>query len=346
MEFQPQQQFGNYRILRCLGKGGMGAVYEVEHIRLGAHFALKAFTLDHGDSKLLRERFLAEGKVLAQLRHAGLVRVYDLDFDAATGTPYFVMDLVLYQDGEPRTLADIDEGGVDEETLVGWFRELLDALNYVHAAGIVHRDVKLNNILLAADRRVVLCDFGVARFFGEEVRNRIQVESTMQMTNGRRIIMGTPHYLPPEVDQGAELTPAADLYALGAVFYHLLTGMWYEPGETARGLLDGFEYDWRSALLPLLDDDPSRRVAKVPERRSQEATSSAVVVPVTKGKGSGSRAKYWLVALAAIVVATGLLVLVWKSFGSQRKIEAPKPTAEAEADWSFDKVFAIPEGMK
>ena len=93
----------------------MGAVYEVEHTQLGVHYALKAFTLESGHVDVLKNKFLTEGKVLARLHDQHLVHVFDLNFDEATGTPYFVMDLVLYEDGSPRTLSDVSTEELDED---------------------------------------------------------------------------------------------------------------------------------------------------------------------------------------------------------------------------------------
>ena len=107
MRFESGQQIGAYRIIRLLGQGGMGAVYEVEHTQLGVHYALKAFTLEDGHVDVLKNKFLTEGKVLARLHDQHLVRVFDLNFDETTGTPYFVMELVLYDDGSPRALSDV-----------------------------------------------------------------------------------------------------------------------------------------------------------------------------------------------------------------------------------------------
>ena len=101
MAFEPGQQIGAYRIIRLLGEGGMGAVYEVEHEKLGVRYALKAFSTENKHAEALKRKFLDEGKVLARLRDPHLVRAFDLDFDESTGTPYFVMDLVLSEDGNP-----------------------------------------------------------------------------------------------------------------------------------------------------------------------------------------------------------------------------------------------------
>ena len=148
--FEPGQKIGVYRVIRLLGQGGMGAVYEVEHTQLGVHYALKAFTLESGHTDVLKNKFLTEGKVLARLHDPHLVRVFDLNFDDVTGTPYFVMDLVLSEDGNPRTLSDVKTAELDEDCVLKWFVELAAALDYIHAQGIVHRDVKLGNVLLSS----------------------------------------------------------------------------------------------------------------------------------------------------------------------------------------------------
>ena len=104
--FAPGKTIGAYRIVRALGHGGMAEVYEVENERLGARFALKAFTLDHGDVDFLRRRFSVEGRLLARLSHPRIVRVYDMDIDPASGIAYYVMDLVLDPSGCPRSLRE------------------------------------------------------------------------------------------------------------------------------------------------------------------------------------------------------------------------------------------------
>lgn len=102
MDLREGDEIGPYRIVRALGQGGMGAVYEVEHAKLGVHYALKTFTLDHGHVDLFRRRFLSEGKVLARLRHPHIVRVFDLDVLDGGELAYFVMELVHYKDGDAR----------------------------------------------------------------------------------------------------------------------------------------------------------------------------------------------------------------------------------------------------
>ena len=148
MRFEPGQQIGAYRIIRLLGEGGMGAVYEVEHTQLGVHYALKAFTPEDGHVDVLKNKFLTEGKVLARLHDPHLVHVFDLNFDDATGTPYFVMELVLSDDGSPRTLSDVRTDELDEDCVLQWFTELAAIIDYIHEQGIVHRDIKPENIMI------------------------------------------------------------------------------------------------------------------------------------------------------------------------------------------------------
>ena len=255
------ERIGAYRIVRPLGRGGMGAVYEVEHEKLGVHYALKTFTLDHGHDDLLKERFLAEGRVLARLRHPNLVRVFDLDVEESTHTPYFVMDLVLYKDGDAYTLADLEPGGADEEHLARWFAQLCSALDYIHAAGIVHRDIKPGNILLDSNGGIVLSDFGVSRFFGGELRRDLAIDHTVasQGETTGKLILGTSGYIAPEVKRGEDATPAADAYSLGVVFFRLLTGVWYENRPNVWMLLDPFTPAWRDILRRLLAEDPRER---------------------------------------------------------------------------------------
>ena len=314
MTFEPGQKIGSYRILRRLGQGGMGAVYEVEHEQLGVHYAMKTFTLEEGHVELFRKRFSAEGKILARLNHPNLVRVIDLDIDENIGTLYFIMDLVLYEDGETHTLADIKPGGADEEQIFEWFRQMCDALAYVHSNGIVHRDIKLNNILRASDRRVVLSDFGISKVSNEKMRSDVDVTKTMVtgMATGEHLVMGTPGYIAPEVQRGQEATPASDVYSLAVAFFHLLTNVWYDPclapntdskslvSINSVKLLEPFEYRWAAVLPRMLDEDPANRPLNLAEL-------PALILPEKKESSKPKRRGWakWIAALLAIFVLGG-----------------------------------------
>ena len=267
MDFAAQDVIGSYRIVRPLGQGGMGAVYEVEHVNLGVHYALKTFTLDHGQVDLFRRRFLAEGKVLARLRHPHIVRVFDLGVLDGGKLAYFVMELVHYKDGGAYTLADLEVGGADEDHLVRWFAQLASALDYVHDQGIVHRDVKLGNILLDDRGGVMLGDFGISKFEGERIRSEVDVSRTIvSSADGARaggLVMGTEGFMAPEVLRGQPATAAADTYALGVTFFRLLTGIWYEPDTNALNLLAPFDEVWSKVLPPMLAMNPAERPMRI-----------------------------------------------------------------------------------
>ena len=273
MEIAQGSIIGNYRILRPLGKGGMGTVYEVEHVKLGVRYALKAFDVREGEAELFRTRFAAEGKILARLVHPNVVRVFDLDFDERTGTPYYVMDLVASEGGQTKTLASVEPGSVDEDTLAGWFADMCAALDYVHSQGVVHRDVKLGNILVAPDGHAVLSDFGISRVTDEKLRAAVDLEVTAATAMSGRLVMGTAGYIAPEVAAGGEATPAADVYSLGVVFFKLLTGVWYDPCLAPEGaeagrvtsvkMLEYFRHAWRRVLPSMLERDASKRPVKL-----------------------------------------------------------------------------------
>ena len=336
---------GSYRVLRELGAGGMGAVYEVEHVTLGVHYALKTFTMEKGHAELFRNRFLAEGRLLARLSHPNLVRVFDLAWDEENGLLYYVMDLVLYKDGEAYTLADVEQGSADEEHLMQWFAELCQALAYIHAQGIVHRDIKLNNILLAPERKVVLSDFGISKVLGGRLRADLDVSQTMVATtdaaSGGKLIMGTKGYMAPEVLRGEEVTPAADVYSLGVVFFKLLTGVWYDKSLVTHGradlnLLKHFENRWQDILPQMLDEDPAKRPLDL-EALAARLTSP----PVAPGRRLFARTWPWA---AGLVAALGMAAAVYFLFSSsgRRTTKPASPSVLGEDIAWLDQAFAVP----
>ena len=260
----------------------MAAVYEVEHLKLGVHYALKTFTVESGHVNVLKNKFLAEGRILARLHDPHLVHVFDLNFDKTTGTPYFVMDLVLSEDGKPRTLLDVKTAELDEDCILNWFEELASAIDYIHEQGVVHRDIKLGNVLLSSNGHVVLSDFGISRLFSERLRSDVNAVRTMvsEVCTGSRLVMGTQGYIAPEVVRGEAATPAADSYSLGVRFVYLLTGIWYEPGSKVFKLLETLEYRWMDVLPRLLSENPADRPTNLKELaaslRSVPATETAV----------------------------------------------------------------------
>ena len=354
-EFNPDDTIGVYRIVRLLGKGAMGAVYEVVHTQLGVHYALKSFTLEDGHIDILKDKFLAEGRVLARLHHPNVVRVFDLNFDETTQTPYFVMDLVAYKDGSPHTLADVEVSDLDEEFVLGWFTELASALDYIHAQGIVHRDIKLNNVLVSADKHVILSDFGVLRLFSDRLRNEVRASTTM-VTEARnsRLIMGTHGYMAPEVESGEEATPAADVYSFAVILVYLLTGVWYEPGSRALELLETLELPWAKVLPQMLAEDPAERpvnlcaLAKLLEVPTSEAKTVAQPTdgqaPMVNKTGAAPtwRKLPWKTAAifgGAFAVITAVFTSVW--FALRKPAQPQSPEEEFAAAFGAEGIFEV-----
>ena len=293
MTLQAGETIGAYRVIRLLGTGGMGAVYEVEHLELGTRMALKVFERDHGDVASLRRLFRTEGMARARLRHPNLLRVYDLGEDDGKGVLYFAMDLVLGEGGASRTLADVQPGEADEAQLARWYMQLKSVLEYIHAAGVVHRDVKPSNVLIDAKGNAILGDFGISRFVDDELRRELDVESTME-TEGAAAskVMGSVMYIAPEVRRGEKATAAADAYALGVTFYRLLTGIWYEPGPVAESLLSEFGCGWKTALVRLLSENPAERLP---------------MPPVETKVHSPTRRWWWIAAVCGVLLVAAVL---------------------------------------
>jgi hypothetical protein len=290
----------------------MGTVYDVEDA-VGEHVALKLFTGGAKNRDFLEKRFRAEAKLLATLEHPHLVKVRDTGVDESTGDPWFTMDLVLNAVGEPETLEDARRrGDISNEQLLGWYRDLSEELAYLHAHGIVHRDVKLENVLVDGGGHAVLSDFGISRIFDDKLRSRLDVTTTFieGQTTGTRPVMGTYFYLAPEVRAGRPVAPSADWYALGVLFFRFLTGMWYEPpaastevgGKRATSpfdLLLAFDPFWQTNLPRLLSDDPKLRT----------------VVEVA----CGTRTRKWMLWLGAGVLVVGaILAGICVRMGSRR----------------------------
>jgi tRNA A-37 threonylcarbamoyl transferase component Bud32 len=215
---------GRYRVGRLLGRGGMAEVYDAYDQRLARRVAVKLLRPELAAHPGVRRRFEAEARAAARLSHPNVVAVHDTGED--DGRAYIVMERLP---GE--TLADrlaAEPGHVDQ----GWLRqiavEVLAALGAAHGAGIVHRDVKPSNILLAQDGRAKVADFGIAKTT-EGLGGSSGQDRDLTAVG---VVIGTPAYLAPERLDGRVATPQSDLYAVGVILYEGLTGRQPFAGTT------------------------------------------------------------------------------------------------------------------
>ena len=248
-----------FRLLRELGRGATATVYLARDGALGLDVALKVLhpqLAGSGRSDALR-RFFADARVTASIRHPGVVAIYDVDENARA----VAMELIA--GGTLRQRLREHPDGLPAAELRATAHTLLDALTHVHAAGIVHGDLKPSNLLLRRPGEVVLADFGAAELTG----------GARASGDGAGAVGGTPLYFAPEQFHGAASSIACDLYAVGAILWEATTGrplrshadlMRGVPASPAlppdaRALLEAHGSDWAELLLGILSELPARR---------------------------------------------------------------------------------------
>ena len=247
-----------YQIIREIGHGGMATVYLAVQESLGRQVALKVMAPALAADRNFGERFLREGRTVAQLSHPNILAVYDI---GAVGHSYY---LAMEYGGDLKQRTS--QGAVPPGEALVILRQVAAALGYAHKQGFVHRDVKPDNILFRDNGLAVLTDFGIAKAVG----------SGTQMT-GTGMTVGTAHYMSPEQAQGrSELDGRSDLVTLGIVFYEMLVGrVPYEADNTVGIAMQHVQGDLPelpdnlSSYQPLLDcllaKDPGGRFADAGE---------------------------------------------------------------------------------
>jgi serine/threonine-protein kinase len=196
-----------YRIESRIGRGGMGVVYRAHHLNLDREAALKVIAPDLAESSGFRERFAREARIAAALAHPNIVTVYDAG--EVEGTLYLAMQ---YVEGSDLAAMLTVEGRLRPYRAIDVCRQVAGALDAAHAKGLIHRDVKPANVLIAG-RNAFLTDFGLTK----------RVAGDNPITHAGDVV-GTIHYVAPEQIEGGEVTAKTDVYSLGCVLYHCLTG--------------------------------------------------------------------------------------------------------------------------
>jgi serine/threonine-protein kinase len=244
-----------YDLLQELGAGGFGSVYRAYDRELDELVALKVIHPDLVAQPAMLERFRQEVKLARRVTHVNIARTFELT--SADGVVFCTMELV---DGESLRQRLVRQGRLPVSEAIAIAAELCDGLGAAHAAGVVHRDIKPDNVLIAADGRVVLADFGVA-------------SAAADASGGE--VSGTPAYMAPEQARGEPATPAADVYAVGVILHEMVTGATAFEGS-ATTILDAKQrVEWLTADGAAVPSELADLIARATARDRSERIASA-----------------------------------------------------------------------
>jgi eukaryotic-like serine/threonine-protein kinase len=335
-----------YDVLDELGRGGMGVVYKARQLNLNRIVALKMILAGSHATSAATTRFLQEAETIARLKHPHVVQVYD--YGSHEGKPYFSLEYL-----EGGSLADRLKGEPQPPAPVSaMVQALAQAVQAAHEQGIVHRDLKPANVLLAADGTPKIADFGVAK----------QGDSVMTMTGE---VLGTPSYMAPEQAEGhtKSVGPAADIYALGAILYELLTGRPPFKGASAwetiqlvstsepispRQLQPRLPLDLETICLKCLEKDPAKRYSRAADLGEDLRRFQAGQPIVARPVGWPERTWRWCLrnrpvaaSLAAVALSLLAATLVSAVFAIRadrsRQAEAGRAVSESKAKQEADQ---------
>jgi serine/threonine protein kinase len=282
--------FGDYELVEEIGRGGMGVVYRARQVSLNRTVAVKMILAGHFASKESVQRFRAEASAAASLRHPNIVAIHEVG--EHEGQQYFSMD---YIEGKNLAVAisDLRIANYDFRRAAHWMKTVAEAIQFAHERGILHRDLKPSNVLLDADDAPHITDFGLAKRV--ERQRELRVESspsplgstTRHSTLDPQLtltgqVLGSPNYMPPEQASGRRggVGPASDVYGLGAILYHLVSGRPPFGGATItetlrqvaerepvapRLLTPGLPPDLETICLKCLEKEPARRYPSAQE---------------------------------------------------------------------------------
>ncbi len=340
-----QGRMGPYSLEEILGRGGMGAVYIGLHEKTGRVVAVKVPLLDDENAVELRRRFAMEAEVLTSLEHPGILPIYEVGEDG--GVPFYAMKLA-----EGNLAERLPELSKDPRRLAAYMADVAEAVHYAHQRGVLHRDLKPQNILLDECGRPLVADFGLARL--------VDRQTDVTLSEG---LLGTPDYVAPEVAIGGPraATVASDIFSLGAILYHGLTGSAPFHGDTvmetlariARGHVDPMRMrnsqvpeDLELICLKCLEIEPSARytsaAALAADLRAWMENRPLLVRPPTWGERSWQVIRrnpvISTLSLITVVVSLGGTIAIWLSH--ERMLVAERNRADAAVRLADERLIA------
>lgn len=274
------QTFAGYHVLGLIGRGAMGAVYLAEDIQLQRRVALKVLLGALARNPAMVKSFQMEARAAAPLRHTNIVRVYNAGIQ--DGTPFMAME---YVEGEPLDRFLRRKGHMPWQGALYIGQQVAEALDCAHSHGLVHRDVKPGNILLDAEGRARLADFGIANIHTDDD------------AGPQAAFVGTPHYMSPEQCSGKKVTPSSDLFSLGVMLYRMISGKLPFQSDDPMELIRKITYEDPPRLNKItvgVPDDVARLVAhlmqKDPAKRPRDASTAASMVKKLQAEQGGRSA--------------------------------------------------------
>lgn len=342
MPLAPGSRLGPYEILAPLGAGGMGEVYRARDTRLGREIAIKVLPAESLHDGTARARLLREAQLAATLNHPNICTVHEAG--EADGHIYLAMELV---EGRPLSEKIAERGtGLPTETVARYGVQIASALGHAHERHVIHRDLKSSNVVVIPDGRLKVLDFGLARRAWESPEEGGATES-MALT-GTGTVVGTPHYLAPEVLRGGMANERSDLWALGVLLHEMASGTLPFKGNTSFELASAILHEvpatlpdrvpagLRTVVGRCLAKEPGERYARAGEVRAALETlhsgdSATRTAPSVKAPRRLPVVQTMLILAAAIVA----IVYVLRQPAAPRELKQRQLTSNPAGDPAF-----------